>query len=158
MERRARYVSQRRERRTKLTLVVGVLALTACSRGGLSGAGANEKADLNAIERADWGAHYDMLHPAQAKLVDRALFIKCQQTGSPGSVVLKDIRIISEAPEANSPVPGTDIVADSVVVTVELTMNGTPAKMAPHEFNVGGKWYWIADAESMGAYRAGKCP
>jgi hypothetical protein len=141
-----------------VAVTLGVLALAACGGSSDSGAGAAMKALFGYIEKADWAARYESMHPEQRKLIDKQLFIGCSKDGREAHVVIGAVNIVKQEAEKDTPIPGTALKADSTVVTYEIMVNGNHYKENGHEFLVGERWYWVTSDDAMKALTAGKCP
>jgi len=112
---------------------------------------------LDVFSRQDWNVAYDLLHPAERKLVDRDLFVRCSKQGSNSPPTFTDVRVTREVTEHNTAIPGTDVSQDSELLSLELNANGSPLKQDMHQYSVNGQWYWATTEDAMKALVAGKC-
>ena len=114
---------------------------------------------LEMIDKQDWGAEWDSLHPEQQKLVARDAFISCSKAGdSPGVGSVKVLKVNDE----EAAIPGTSQRAKTKAVTVEyeLTKGFKRGKSADtfYLFDVDGRWRWILSPSNVQAYQSGGCP
>ena len=111
-------------------------APSAATAGADSPAAHAMKQLLDVFSRQDWNAAYDLLHPAERKLVDRDLFVRCSKQGSNSPPTFTDVRVTREVTEHNTAIPGTDVKQDSQLLTVEVNANGSPLKQDMHQYSV----------------------
>ncbi len=111
---------------------------------------------LDTFQRQDWSAAYDSLDPAQRKLVNKDLFVRCSKEGN-SVPIFQDVKVVRDETEHGVTIPGTDVKQDGELLSVEATVNGQPFKQDMHEYNVNGQWYWATTEDAMKSLIAGKC-
>jgi hypothetical protein len=139
-----------------VSVVCLAVVLAACGGGGSGPESASAAASrqFGYIAKAQWGRHWDELHPGQQAIASKDAYIACQQKKS---VPITNTKAIDEYDEPID-VPGVASQVPAKAVTMEYTANGQTDHVTIHEVQVDGKWHWLLDPDSITAYQTGKCP
>jgi hypothetical protein len=136
-------------------VICAAIGLIAYQRAGVSigegdaGIAAREQLLLGA--RGQWGAQWDMLHPAHQQVVSREQFIDC------GRVVdLSEVRILLEFNEDHD-VPRIGNI-ETRVVTYSAVRNGESIAEAVRMVLDGGEWRWVMGGTELSVYQSARCP
>lgn len=141
-------------RRYLLTLTAVLVLLAGCGGEGDEAVDSTDAEarqfiveDSKQLFLGQHGRRYDTLHPAQQALVDRATFVEClgREAGAGGEV---DVTVL-ESYETTETIPGTDIEADGLAVTVTISAQGQEGSTTRHAFQVGGQWRWAMSGDLL---------
>lgn len=138
-----------------LCVMCVVIGLVAYQRSGVSigegdaGSAAREQLFLEA--RGQWGAQWDMLHPAHQEVVARDQFVAC---GEPSE--LSEVVVLVEFNEE------LDVArlgrVTTRVVTYSATRNGVAEADALRMISADGAWRWLMSPTELAVYQSGRCP
>jgi len=96
---------------------------------------------------------YERIHPEQRKLFTKDQYRKCTEDLS--SINKAEVDLKEAYLEENTIIPGTDIVMDSLALTVEMNFDGDEDTNTFHEFKLDGEWYFtVAYPDEM---KSGTC-
>lgn len=141
------------------TLAAVLLGACGGDDGGGQSAGDYVKHLLSQIDKKQFGPEWDSLHPAQQAVVSRERYITCSSDARLPAIDSVDIGdTYAEAVE----IPGTGTKADTTAVSLTMHLSHGLAKQNSNETfhvtKVDGQWRWMLGAESVDAYKAGRCP
>jgi hypothetical protein len=136
-------------------VVVAVILLASVMFTGLARAAPDTDAAVKAMRTqiaemfaGQYGLAWKALHPAQQALLPRDEFMHCAAANAEAasSVVFDDVEVLKTYREPVL-IPGTDVHAKSVAITIRITAHSGLLKdedvSTGHYIRVGKRWTWI---------------
>lgn len=120
-------------------LVLGLLG--ACSSGDGSEAGGVEGAATERIEKlaeGQFGQVWEMIHPAQQKLIDRETYVRCATASLSGADF--EVEEVTDSYEQEMVIPGTDTTVTVTNVTLRVSDGETADTQTQPFVDVDGEW------------------
>jgi hypothetical protein len=136
----------------------GSLALWVVSLSADKANGAENAAEtvLRRVNIGDYEALYESLFPRQRRQIDREVFVRCYREKTEGFVI-KKIDAIRSREQPPEPVVGSVELWKSTLVTLEMEINGRPARDSMHVYLIDGQWHWTLVEDEFERYADGEC-
>jgi hypothetical protein len=107
---------------------------------------------ITLLNRGDYGAAWDELHPIHQGIVSREQFVSCNAPND-FQFTLDIIRTVDGLVTV-APLPETP----GKVITARLTSQAESVERELFEVLVDGQWRWVLDGAVNAAYADGMCP
>lgn len=129
------------------------VAKPSVSRADLAGAAAAMKQQFTMLSEGQLGLEWNQLHPAQQALIPKAHYVECGSTTAGHAFTGFKVK---DAYWEVATIPGTDVTARTLALTVTYSLDGVEATSTFHEIKVGRRWRWAV--ASPAAFAGGDCP
>ncbi|HET7572816.1 MAG TPA: hypothetical protein VFJ77_09155 [Gaiellaceae bacterium] len=145
----------------RAAVLAAALALLAAGCGGSGGSGAESAGTfitriLQEELSGRWAAQWGELHPGHRRLISRAQYVLCSEAMATNVSTGKeryDVRRVADAPIHVRGVPERT----AKLVTIRVTVSGSPATYRLHAVRDGGRWTWILGPSFLAAIGKGEC-